>query len=75
MQTEPFKEKMYRRNGIEGTQSELIRAYGLRKARYRGLAKVRLQNHLIGTVCNLNRLFRRIAWENIQSPSLQPSAN
>ncbi|WP_425607173.1 transposase [Coraliomargarita algicola] len=66
---------MERRNGIEGTQSELIRAYGLRKARYRGLAKVSLQNHLIGTACNLNRLFRRITWENLQSPSLQPCAN
>jgi len=57
---------MYRRNAIEGTISELIRAYGLRKARYRGLAKVRLQNHLIGIACNLNRLFRRISWENTQ---------
>ena len=75
MLTEPFKEQMYRRNGIEGTQSELIRAYGLRKARYRGLAKVRLQNHLIGTVCNLNRLFRRVSWENTQNLATQPSAN
>jgi len=75
MQTGLFKEQMHRRNGIEGTQSELIRAYGLRKARYRGLAKVRLQNHLIGTVCNLNRLFRRIIWENTQSPATQPSAS
>lgn len=75
MKTEPFKEKMHRRNGIEGTQSELIRAYGLRKARYRGFAKVRLQNHLIGAACNLNRLFRRVSWENAQSPAPKPSVN
>lgn len=75
MQTQPFKEKMYRRNGIEGTQSELVRAYGLRKARYRGRAKVSLQNHLIGTVCNVNRLFRRISWENAQSTRNQPCAS
>jgi len=62
MQTEAFKKEMYRRNGIEGTQSELVRGYGLRQARYRGFAKVRLQNYLIGAACNIRRLFRRIAW-------------
>lgn len=62
MQTEAFKQEMHQRNGIEGTQSELVRAYGLRQARYRGKAKVRLQNYLIGTACNLRRLFRRIQW-------------
>jgi len=62
MQTEEFKKEMHRRNGIEGTQSELVRGYGLRQARYRGFSKVRLQNYLIGAACNLRRLFRRIAW-------------
>ena len=56
-----------RRNGIEGTQSELVRAYGLRQARYRGKAKVRLQNYLIGAACNIRRLFRRMAWEARQA--------
>ena len=63
MQTEAFKKEMHQRNGIEGTQSELVRGYGLRHARYRGKAKVRLQNYLIGAACNLRRLFRRIQWE------------
>ena len=40
-----FVERMKIRNGIEGTQSELVRAHGLRRARYRGKAKVDLQNH------------------------------
>jgi transposase len=62
MKTEAFKEDMQQRNGIEGTQSELVRGYGLRHARYRGKAKVRLQNYLIGTACNIRRLFRRIEW-------------
>jgi transposase len=62
MQTEAFKKEMHRRNGIEGTQSELVRGYGLRQARYRGFAKVRLQNYLIGAACNIRRLYRRIAW-------------
>jgi transposase len=63
MNTESFQKEMQRRNGIEGTQSELVRGYGLRHARYRGRRKVRLQNYLIGTACNLVRLSRRIAWE------------
>ena len=66
MQTEAFQEEMHQRNGIEGTQSELVRRYGLRQARYRGQAKVRLQNYLIGAACNIRRLFRRIAWEAAQ---------
>jgi len=66
MQTEAFKTEMHRRNGIEGTQSELVRGYGLRHARYRGRDKVRLQNYLIGVACNVRRLFRRIAWETAQ---------
>ena len=67
MQTAAFKLEMHRRNGIEGTQSELVRGYGLRQARYRGQAKVRLQNHLIGAACNVRRLFRRLAWEARQA--------
>jgi transposase len=66
MQTIAFKKEMTRRNGIEGTHSELVRGYGLRQARYRGQAKVRLQNYLIGAACNIRRLFRRIAWETNQ---------
>jgi transposase len=64
MLTEAFRKEMQRRNGIEGTQSELVRGYGLRHARYRGKAKVRLQNWLIGAACNLRRLYRRMLWEN-----------
>jgi transposase len=66
MQTAAFQEEMHRRNGIEATQSELVRGYGLRHARYRGQAKVRLQNCLIGAACNIRRLFRRLAWQAAQ---------
>lgn len=62
MRTETFREEMKRRNGIEGTHSEMVRGYGLRWARYRGLAKVRLQNYLIGAACNVARWFRRLLW-------------
>ena len=50
-------------NAIEGTQSELVRAHGLRQAKYRGLAKVKLQNYFIGAACNVKRWIRREAWE------------
>jgi transposase len=62
MQSASFQKEMHLRNGIEGTQSELIRAFGLRHARYRGLAKVRLQSYFIGAACNLRRLARRLTW-------------
>lgn len=49
------------RNGIEGTQSELVRAHGLRRARYRGKSKVDLQNQFIGAACNIKRWLRLLA--------------
>lgn len=61
-QTAPFKARMKHRNAIEGTQSELVRAHGLRRARYRGLAKAKLQNYLSGAACNIKRWLRRAAW-------------
>jgi transposase len=63
METEAFKEKLRLRVAIESTISELVRGYGLRRTRYRGLAKVRLGNYLIGAACNVNRLLRRVAWD------------
>jgi hypothetical protein len=35
----------------------------LRQAKYRGLAKVKLQNYFIGAACNVKRWIRREAWE------------
>lgn len=61
--TEAFQKRMHARNGIEGTHSELVRAHGLRRARYRGLAKVTLQNLFIGAACNVKRWLRLLAWE------------
>ena len=70
-QTDAFKARMKHRNAIEGTQSELVRAHGLRRARYRGLPKAKLQNYFIGAACNVKRWLRRIAWEmqNAAKPS------
>lgn len=72
-QTDAFKQRMKHRNAIEGTQSELVRGHGLRHARYRGLAKVRLQNYFIGAACNVKRWIRRAAWA--LKNSLTPKMN
>jgi hypothetical protein len=61
--TEEFQEKSRRRNAVEGTQSELVRAHGLRRARYRGLEKARLQNYFAGAACNAKRWIKRMIWE------------
>ena len=45
-QSEEFAFQMHQRNAIEGTISELVRGHGLRRARYKGFAKVDLQNQL-----------------------------
>ena len=60
--TEAFKKTVQWRNAIEGTQSELVRAHGLRHARYRGLLKMQLQNYLAGAACNIKRWIRRQIW-------------
>jgi len=46
---------MKHRNAIEGTQSELVRGHGLRRARYRGLIKVKLQNYSLPPCQNQRR--------------------
>ena len=58
-QTEEWQKGYNRRAGIEGTISQGVRAYRLRKAHYLGLAKVHLQHILTATAINLVRLF---AW-------------
>jgi hypothetical protein len=72
--TPAFKERMKHRNALEGTQSELVRAHGLRHARYRGLPKVKLQNYFIGAACNVKRWIRLEAWKLRQAMSIVAAA-
>jgi transposase len=65
--TEAFAQEMKHRHGIEGTQSELVRAHGMRRARYRGLAKARLQNYFAAAACNIKRWIHRQVWELSQA--------
>jgi IS5 family transposase len=45
-----------RRAGIEGTISQGVRSFGLRRARYRGLAKAHLQHVATATAINVSRV-------------------
>jgi transposase len=58
-QTEAFRQEYKRRAGVEGTISQAVRAFGLRQARYVGLAKTHLQE--IGTAVALD-LCRWVDW-------------
>ena len=71
-QTPAFKQRMKHRNAIEGTQSELVRGHGLREARYRGLAKTKMQNYFIAAACNVKRWIRREAWKIQQAAAALP---
>jgi transposase len=48
-----------KRAGVEATISQGVRAFGLRRARYRGLAKTHLQHIATAAAINLERL---VAW-------------
>jgi transposase len=55
-QTKAFALLYARRAGIEGTFSQGVRAFGLRRARYRGVRKTHLQQVAIAAALDLARL-------------------
>jgi transposase len=59
--TAEFKERYATRAGIEGTISQGVRSFGLRRSRYIGQAKTHLQHILIAVAINLARF---VAWIN-----------
>jgi transposase len=58
-QTQEFKERYAIRAGVEGTISQGVRAFDLRRSRYIGLAKTHLQHVITATALNFSRL---LAW-------------
>lgn len=54
--TDEFAAEYARRAGVEGTVSQGVRAFGLRRARYRGLAKTHLQHVATAAAVNVGRL-------------------
>jgi len=55
-QTEDFKVQYAARAGIEGTHAQAVRRAGLRRSRYTGLAKTRLQHIATAAALNLVRI-------------------
>ncbi|MGQ4484085.1 transposase [Streptomyces sp. SAS_276] len=68
-QTEQWQRRYAIRAGIEATLSQNVRAHGLRRARYRGLARTHVQHVLTAMACNLSRL---ADW-NDTAPSTRPA--
>src|SRR4051794_24787378 len=54
--TKEGRRRHARRAGIEGAISQGVRAFGLRRSRYRGLAKTHLQHVATAAAVNLERL-------------------
>lgn len=57
--TDHFTQQYKRRAGAEGTISQAVRSFDLRRTRYKGLAKTHLHNLLVAAALNLTRV---IAW-------------
>jgi transposase len=58
--TDEFKQRYAKRAGIEGTLSQGVRTFELRRTRYIGLAKTRLQHIVIAVAINLARIFNML---------------
>ncbi|MEU9317463.1 transposase [Streptomyces sp. NPDC048295] len=54
--TPEWKEQYAHRAGGEGTISQRVRAFGLRRCRYHGLAKARLLHQITATAMDFHRL-------------------
>ncbi len=58
-ETDTFKDLYHTRAGVEGLLSKSVNVHGVRRSRYRGLAKTRLQHLAVAAALNLSRL---VAW-------------
>lgn len=58
-----FKQRYKQRAGVEGTISQAVRAFGLRRSRYVGLAKTHFQDVAITAAINLSRMAAWFAGE------------
>jgi transposase len=57
--SEAGQQRYKRRAGVEGTRAQGVRAFGLRCARYRGLAKTRVQHVATAAAMHVDRI---VAW-------------
>ena len=66
--TPEFQKLYHKRAGIEATMSQGVRAFGMRRSRYEGLAKTHLQHLACATAMNIVRV---LAW--LEEPSVAPT--
>jgi len=69
--TDEFRQHYARRAGVEGTLSQGTRAFGLRRSRYKGLAKTHLQHVFTAVAMNLARLMNW--WQEIPKAQTRTS--
>lgn len=67
-QSEEYRKEYDRRAGVEGTISQGVRAFGLRRARYIGAAKVGLQHLMTAAGMNLVRIADWLAEQGPAKP-------
>ena len=72
--TAEFQEQYAARAGIEGTLSQGVRAFDLRRSRYIGLAKTHLQHILIAVAMNLRRVMAWLTNPHPTKPRVSPFA-
>ena len=71
-ETEEFKRLYAQRSGVEGTISQGVRKNGLRKSRYIGLPKTKLQHMATAAAINLFRIFDWIVGERPAETPISP---
>ena len=72
--TAEFKEHYADRAGIEGTLSQAVRAFDLRRSRYIGLAKTHLQHILSAVAINVVRVMTWVTDPHPTKPRVSPLA-
>jgi len=72
--TAEFKDTYRRRAAVERKIADLV-GHGLRRARYLGRVKGRLQNYWVGAAVNLKRLFRLFQGDTVQMRQVVAAMN
>ncbi|MFB7957502.1 IS1182 family transposase [Streptomyces sp. NPDC056045] len=72
--TDQWRRRYRHRAGVEGTISQGVQAFGLRRSRYRGLAMTGLQHHFTGAAVNLARIDARLTGRPLAKTRVSPFA-
>jgi transposase len=71
-ESEDFRQEYARRAGIEGTISQGVRAFELRRTRYRGQEKTHLQHLCIASAINLSRVDAKLRGQSPAKTRVSP---